>query len=195
MKKTTIFASAIALALSMSLSTFAASTTIEDTSSTTIGVSGKYESIQGGADKISVNISWEDMKFTYSEGYIGDWNEDTHQYDNYIAPSWSTNRQGITVTNHSNVDITATFDFTQNVEIQDKTITGSFYTDKTTETALTGDEKKLDLASAVGTTRDDENTAADTSPNGNIYFGISGDGIDSDTQLGSITITIGKKAD
>lgn len=51
-----------------------------------IGVEGKYTPISGGDDKISVNLSYDDLTFTYSEGSKGTWNPQTHVYDGVMAP-------------------------------------------------------------------------------------------------------------
>ncbi len=157
----------------------------KDAGDYSIGVNGTYVSGSAADDVISVDISWGAMNFTYTDASQGTWDPETHGYIGATEGGWSTNKPGITVTNHSNVGIEAAFSFTAADGVTTK---GSFYAsagEMTSMTELTAAEQKFSLATAVGTTTD--NAPADT-----LYFGISGDPISENKSLGNITVKIAK---
>ena len=138
-----------------------------------IEISGTYT--PGTADEIiSVDVAWEAMDFTYTGASQGTWNPATHAYEGATEGSWSDNTPSITVTNHSNVAINATLDFTPAVD----GVVGTF-----TEASGTENDKVLELATAVG-------TEVENAPTATANFGISGAAIDADKNLGTITVTI-----
>ena len=151
----------------------------------TIGVGGVFVPGTPSGDVISADIAWEAMNFTYTEGSVGTWNPDTHTYTGGTEGSWSTNKPAITVTNHSNTALEATFAF---AAADGVTTTGSFYTKDPSNvyTAITAAaDQKLALATAVGTTREN-------APAGSLCFGVSGAGISENKSLGTITVKIAK---
>ena len=138
-----------------------------------IEISGTYT--PGAADEIiSVDVAWEAMDFTYTGASQGTWNPVTHAYEGAIEGGWSDNTPAITVTNHSNVAINATLDFTPAVD----GVVGTF-----TEASGTENDKVLELATAEG-------TEVENAPTATANFGISGAAIDADKTLGTITVTI-----
>lgn len=138
-----------------------------------IEISGTYT--PGTADEIiSVDVAWEAMDFTYTGASQGTWNPATHAYEGATEGSWSDNTPSITVTNHSNVAINATLDFTPAVD----GVVGTF-----TEASGTENDKVLELATAVG-------TEVENAPTATANFGISGAAIDANKALGTITVTI-----
>ena len=175
MKKLLTLVLAIAMIATMSVTAFAADVT-QDGGSATIDVTGTFEAAQGAGDKISVDISWDAMEFTYTEGAKGEWLPGEHKYADNAAGSWSTDTATITVKNHSNVAVTATLAFAPSVE----GVIGTF-----TETSGTENDNVLALATA-------ENTAVENAPTATAEFGISGAGITQDTNLGTITVSIAK---
>lgn len=74
-------------------------------------VTGQYKS--GGESSVvySVDISWDDMSFTYTDAFKGTWNPTMHQYEGATPASWSPESATIQVTNHSNTEITATLSY------------------------------------------------------------------------------------
>lgn len=62
------------------------------------------------ADRISVDIAWGSMEFTYSDGT---WNPETYTYENVGWKPASEGGNKISVTNHSNVKILAAYHFTK----------------------------------------------------------------------------------
>lgn len=190
MKK--IFASLLALTMVASMSVTAFAATELDTSpadgksegSYSIAVTGKYVPGSNTTETISVDIAWDKMEFTYTAG-SSSYSPDTHKTTT-TAGSWSTDKKAITVTNHSNVGITAGFTFMQGDGV---TTTGSFYDSAEATTALAADKQSFDLVSG-----EDKTTAEQTYtvPSGKIYFGVSGDAIDADKALGTITVNIAK---
>ena len=174
MKKTLSIILALVLALSLSVTAFAA--TNDGSSPTDITVNGTFVSGTASDEKISVDIVWDAMDFTYTAASQGTWNPATHAYDGATAGGWSDNTPVITVTNHSNVAINATLDFTPAVD----GVIGTF-----TETSGTANDNVLELATAVG-------TEVANAPTATANFGISGAAIDADKTLGTITVTIAK---
>ena len=147
-----------------------------DTDVREIIVTGVYQSGTAADEKISVDIVWEAMNFTYTAASQVTWNPVTHIYDGATAGGWSDNNPAITVKNHSNTDIYATLDFTTDVT----GIVGTF-----TEASGTANDNILELATAVG-------TEVANAPTATANFGINGAAIDADQKLGTITVSIAK---
>ncbi len=68
---------------------------------------------------VDINVSWADMHFTYNKG---DWNVQTHQYEN---SGWvpSSGNSAVTVSNVGNTNITATLGYTPKSGKEDYTVT------------------------------------------------------------------------
>ena len=141
-----------------------------------IEIVGTYAAGQIADEIISVNVAWDAMDFTYTGASQGTWNPVTHTYDGATEGSWSDNTPAITVTNHSNVAINATLDFTPAVD----GVVGTF-----TEASGTENDNILNLATAEG-------TEVANAPTATANFGISGAAIDANKALGTITMTIAK---
>ena len=174
MKKTLSVILALVMALSLSVTAFAA--TNDGSSPTEITVNGTYIPGTAAAEIISVDVAWDAMDFTYTAPSQGTWNPVTHTYEGATEGGWSDNNPAITVKNHSNADIYATLDFTTDVT----GIIGTF-----TEASGTANDNILELATAVG-------TEVANAPTATANFGISGAAIDADKALGTITVTIAK---
>ena len=82
-----------------------------------IEVKGKYAAGKSAGTIIAVDVTWEDMTFTYTDG-DKTWNPDTHEYDT-TEGSWGKEVtdavRSITVTNHSNAQIKALYSFKSDV--------------------------------------------------------------------------------
>ncbi len=190
MKKILASILALTMAASMSITAFAA-TDLETNPAKgngegdySIGVTGTYTAGATADPLISVDIAWDKMEFTYTAGGSS-YSPDTHKTTT-TAGSWSTDKKAITVTNHSNVGITADFTFTQGENV---TTTGSFYDKADATTALAADKQSFTLISAEDNTTEGETY---TVPSGKIYFGVSGDAITENKSLGTITVKIAK---
>lgn len=184
MKKFISLALALMLVMSLSVTAFAAETnpdTITSADGTkTINVKGTYK-VDGTVDSISVNVAWSGMEFTYSTGSQGTWDPVEHTYSGGTGAGWSTNKGTITVTNNSNVAVTAKLSFKVNEDLR-YLVAGTF-----TETSGTANDNVLELATAVG-------TAKGEGPSATAEFGISGEAIAQNYEtLGTITVTIAKK--
>ena len=177
MKKRFATLLAIAMLASMPVTAFAAEATNTGTTPTEITVNGTYTPGVAAVDeKISVDITWDAMDFTYSAPSEGTWNPATHTYDGATEGGWSNNTPAITVTNHSNVAVNATLGFTADVA----GVVGTF-----TEASGTANDNILELATAV-------DTEVSNAPTATANFGISGAAIDADKALGTVTVTIAK---
>ena len=157
---------------SLSVTAFAAENT--GATPTEITVNGTYTPGAMADEKISVDIAWDAMNFTYTGASQGTWNPETHAYEGATEGGWSDNTPAITVTNHSNVAVSAMLGFTASVD----GIFGTF-----TEASGIENDSVLELATAVGTT-------LENAPKTTANFGISGAAIDADKTLGTITVTI-----
>ena len=80
----------------------------------TINVAGEY-SVASTGEVVSVDVGWEEMSFKYTEGEK-QWDPGTHSYIGGENGGWSDNKPGITMTNHSNVDVVAELSFTRLVQ-------------------------------------------------------------------------------
>lgn len=192
MKKLISVIAVLALVLAMSVPAFAAealsgnSATGKGANDYTIGVNGVYNAGGAAQDVISVDIAWKSMEFTYNAGSAGTWNPGTHQYETPKTGSWAMNPKKITLKNHSDVAVNATFAFAGVSE----GITGIFgkLNENETLSAYENDALTRSLASAVGTT-------VDNAPTEDIWFMINpnADAISANGSLGTITIKIAKK--
>ena len=95
-------------------------------------VTATYQTTGTPATVYSVDISWGDMKFTYTAG-TSEWDPAKHEY--VVAEGvWtpvSTDSNKITVTNHSNAGIEAQFSFAATGAFTDK-VNGTFTKDAIT---------------------------------------------------------------
>ena len=127
-----------------------------------------------GGTVYSVDIAWGDMAFTYTAA-AGTWDPANHTYTGAEGGVWKVDKEGgntITVTNHSNTDVTAAFNYAPAEGFTG--ISGSF------------DNASLALKSAVG-------TAVEAAPKGTTSLSLDG-ALDSNTtastKIGTITVTL-----
>lgn len=170
----------LAMLLSFSVTAFAAET--EDRTATanensdykaSIDVNGKYISQLDSDQIISVIVAWQDMNFIYYGSQEGTWNPATHTYDGEKTATWNKTTSDITVTNHSNLEVTATLAYTQSVT----SVTGNL-----SATSLT-------LESAAQDKYMGEN--ADKAPSATSTFTIGGTMDESSAKdLGTITVAL-----
>lgn len=147
-------------------------------------ISGKDNPTEA-AVKISVDITWEEMKFTYTEGSVGVWDAANHEYTGGTDGTWSTNKPAISVKNHSNSVIQAQLSFSS-----DLGVSGRFYTESkdasgaTVYNEITG-ASEIYLETAEG-------SSVAKAPEGKLHFGIDGSsaGITQSGKLGTITVAI-----
>lgn len=178
MKKILSLVLALVMIMSLSVTAFAAETSAnvtESGKSATINVKGTYSAGGTGSDVVSVGISWGAMEFTYTSAGTK-WDPTQHKTVTTTVAGWTASGNDITVTNHSNVGITASFSFASDVS----GVGGKFY-----NAATDGTEK-----ASVSLARAEENSALD-SVKDTVYFVINEGTIDkSYTTLGTITVTI-----
>ncbi len=183
MKKTLALLLTLAMVLSLAIVPAAAATTTNNI--TTIGgtashdVTATYKTSSsgstGGGTVYSVDIAWGDMAFTYTAGSAGTWDPATHSVTGGTGGAWKADSEGgnkITVTNHSNAEVTATLTYT--AETAFNGISGTF------------GNATLNLATAVGTT-------PSTAPSDYTTLSLSGkldSGTANGTKIGTITVTL-----
>jgi hypothetical protein len=145
--------------------------------SATINVKGKIGAASESPEEIvSVDVAWGEMEFTYTPATQGTWNPTTHSYDGGSEAGWSAIGNEISVTNHSNVGVTASFAFdtAEGLEIK-----GGFYADNEEVTSVS-----LDSA---------ENPTEEKTLSKTVCFQVESGTITKDTDsLGTITVTIEK---
>lgn len=177
MKKIFAFVLSLTLALSFcSVLAFAESKIVNPNGSASHDVTATYQPGTSGDTVYSVDITWGDMAFTYTDASTGTWNPETHSYDGAKDASWkATNEDGnkIVVTNHSNTEVTATFSYESSTGFEG--ITATF------------DTSVLNLRTAVGTSVSD-------APSATTFLTISGE-LESttaaNTKIGTVKITLG----
>ena len=127
-----------------------------------------------GGTVYSVDIAWGDMAFTYTAA-AGTWDPAKHAYTGAEGGVWTVDKDGgntITVTNHSNADVTAVFSYAAAESFTG--ISGSF------------DNASLALKSAVG-------TEVANAPSGTAALtldGALGSDTTANTTIGTITVTL-----
>lgn len=143
-----------------------------------IPVYGRYTIYQTSEKVISVDVEWESMKFVYRVSRNKVWNPETHEYDDgETVAAWNKDRSDITVTNHSNVGVTASFRFDQE---QESSVSGNFKDDNGEVTAVA-------LKAGVW-------DAYDEADKKTVQFVINGslDAKTTSTDLGNITVSVEK---
>ena len=110
MKKIVSLILALAMVMSLSVTAFAAEG-VTNGGTDTSDVKGTYSST-ATVTVYSVDIAWEGLSFTYNGAFEGNWNPETHEYEDATAAGWAAGNGTITVTNHSNTAITATPSYT-----------------------------------------------------------------------------------
>ena len=114
MKK--LIATALALTMTLSLSTTALAAGNVDGagvgSQNPIDVTAKYNDGVTEPTVYSVDLTWEDMTFTYNESGSRTWDPDTHTYTDSTTSGWDKTTAAVTATNHSNTEVTVSFTYT-----------------------------------------------------------------------------------
>lgn len=179
MKKLLSILLAVAMVMAMSTAAFAAgSSEILDAGTQDITVKAEYKNnVSAPADSICVDILWESMEFTYTVSGNLEWDANKHAYNDKTHGAWTASGNTITVTNHSNIAVTAAFSFAANAEYS--SVTGSF------------DNSSIRLPSAVGK----EMTDASLSGTSKLTLGGTlSNRVASMSAVGTITVDIQKQA-
>ena len=127
-----------------------------------------------GGTVYNVDITWGDMAFTYT-AEAGIWDPTNHTYTDAKGGAWAVDKEGgntITVTNHSNADVTAVFNYAAAEGFTG--IRGTF------------DKESLALKTAVG-------TEVANAPSGTAALtldGALGSDTTANTTIGTITVTL-----
>lgn len=177
MKKKTALVLTLAMVFSLApLSAYADTiTAVGGTASHDVTATYRADSSGGAGGPVhSVDITWGDMAFTYT-AEAGIWDPKTHTTTSSTGGVWTVNNTDgdkITVTNHSNTDVTATFSYAAASDFDG--ITGTF------------DNASLNLESAVGTTVE----AAPKATTSLSLDGALGSTTADNTKIGTITVTL-----
>lgn len=177
MKKKTALVLTLAMVFSLApLSAYADTIgTAGGTASHDVTATYRADSSGGAGGKVySVDIAWGDMAFTYTAA-AGTWDPANHTYTGAEGGVWTVDKDGgntITVTNHSNTDVTAEFRYAAADGFGD--ISGSF------------DHDSLTLQTAVGTTVE----AAPKATTSLSLNGALGSTTADNTKIGTITVTL-----
>lgn len=177
MKKKTALVLTLAMVFSLApLSVYADTITkVGGTASHDVTATYRADSSGGAGGKVySVDITWGDMAFTYT-AEAGIWDPATHKTTGAEGGVWKVDKEGgntITVTNHSNTDVTAAFSYAAASGFEG--ISGSF------------DKESLALKTAVG-------TEVANAPSGTAALtldGALGSDTTANTTIGTITVTL-----
>lgn len=174
MKK--MIAAALALSLLVCTGTTALGAggngTVEENGSQPIEVTAKYTGSAGTATVYSVDITWEDMVFTYQESGSRTWNPSNHTYTDTTSARWDKTTAGVTVTNHSNAAVDVALAYS---EATGTGVSGAL--DETTYTLAAGAEGAYDSADSKTSTFTISGTPNET---------VSADGV----KIGIITVSV-----
>lgn len=139
--------------------------------SSSTNVKATYNSGADAGKVYSVDISWSDMSFTYTDADTI-WDASTHTYVATSDPYWSDGT--ITITNHSNAAVTATASYVAEAAYSDIDMTFS----NESVTIATADNG---VAGAAGTAVTE---TINVKPEGALAEGVT------DVKIGTITISI-----
>ena len=173
MKK--LIATALALTMTLSLSTTALAGGNVDGAglgSQEINVTAKYNDDATEPTVYSVDLTWEDMTFTYNESGTRTWDPDTHTYTDTTSAGWDKFTAAVTATNHSNTKVTVSFTYTPQGD-----------------TGVTAYMSKLSFILAAGVENKPNEAATDSSIltiTGTPNNSVTAEGV----TIGTITVTI-----
>lgn len=175
MKK--IIAAALALTMTLGLSTtaFAAEGSVNGAGTGAqdpINVTAKYNDGATTPTVYSVDLTWEDMTFTYNASGTRTWNPDTHTYTDTTSAGWDKTTAEVTATNHSNAAVNVTVAYAQ---------TGDY--------GVTGTLSNANFNLAAGVEGDYANAASDKATltiSGTPNSTVTAEGV----TVGTITVTI-----
>ena len=174
MKK--LFALALALVLTFALAVTCFAATANTSTPATNAVKATYKAGTSSDTTVySVDVTFGDMNFTYTDKSTGTWDPATHSYPDTVAAKWDKTTAEITVKNHSNAAVAVTVSYAKDAG----------YTGEVTGNITNG---SFDLATAV-------NTAVENAPSATATLTISGtpvDGVDN-TTIGTVTVSIAAK--
>lgn len=168
MKKITALILSLVMVLSLTTTAFAA--TLGNPGNQDIDVKAKYQSSATTATVYSVDVAWGAMEFTYTESGTRIWDPADHSYTD-TTTAWTASGNTVTVTNHSNAPVTASFAF---APLTDYEVTGSF--DVATQSLAAGVEGDYAGAAKVVSTLTLASALSDT--------------VTDFTKVGTITVTI-----
>lgn len=139
-----------------------------------------YQEGESSATIYSVDIVWESMEFTYTSASEGTWDPSTHAFTDKESASWSFANNKITVTNHSNAEVKATFSYTSTTNYS--AVKGVFV-----------DVYKKPIPSATLTLNSAVGSAREAAPSGDAFLSLSGElpsRLETKTVCGTVTVTI-----
>ena len=177
MKKKTALVLTLAMVFSLAPLSAYADTIDKVNGTATHEVKATYKAGSSGGEGgtvYNVDITWGDMAFTYT-AEAGIWDPTNHTYTDAKGGAWAVDKEGgntITVTNHSNTDVTAAFSYAAASGFEG--ISGSF------------DKDSLALKTAVGT----EVANAPTGTAALTLTGALGSDTTANTTIGTITVTL-----
>lgn len=179
MKKLVALLLTVMMTATLSVSAFAE--TVDK--SKDIDVKAEYKDNSTTPDKISVDVSWGAMEFTYTKSGEMKWDDKNHDYTDNTKTEWTENGNTVTVVNHSNVGVTVTFAF----------VAGEGY-DGENGIKGTFSNQTLTLKSAAGVGTDEESLATLTGTTDLTLSGALKSGTVKGTTVGSITVDIKKQS-
>lgn len=112
MKKIFTAAMALTLALTMGATALAAGIDGAALGDQYIDVKAKYNDGATVPDIYSVDLTWDDMTFSYNESGTRIWDSTTHTYTESLTTGWDKSSAIIKATNHSNQAVTLLFSYT-----------------------------------------------------------------------------------
>ena len=172
MKKIVSLLLIVALTLTLGITAVAADATLGQGGNKEIDVTAKYESSSSTPAVYSVDISWSNMVFVYTQESTKNWNATTHSYETVSQGDWDHTTATITITNHSNVAVDVNVEY---MAVDGTGVTGTM--SNASDTLAAGEENNYDGAAAMTATLAISGTPSDA---------VSANGV----KIGTLKITL-----
>ena len=140
-----ILATVLVLLLAAVPMTASAETVEGANQSRIVDVQAKYADGVTTPDVYSLDVSWGAMQFTYSQSGSRVWDPANHAYTENTTTGWAASGNTVTVTNHSNRDVTVTFSYEKGTGYDG--VSGTF--DIPTDTLTAGEVGNVEGADSV----------------------------------------------
>lgn len=136
-------------------------------------VTGTYSNTVTTPTVYNVEIEWEKLEFSFSKTGTMDWNTDSHTYEDLTESAWTSDSNGVSVTNHSNAAVKVNLDFAAAENIGN--VTGNF-----------GDDNEFTLNQP----EEGEFTGVDTYKNCALTLSGEPNQFEDGSTIGTVTVTL-----
>lgn len=168
-----LMATALLAAAGISASAEETTTITELGGTSSADVTGTYSNTVTTPTVYNVEIEWEKLEFSFSKTGTMDWNTDSHTYEDHTESAWTSDSNGVSVTNHSNAAVKVNLDFAAAEGIGN--VTGNF-----------GDDNEFTLNQP----EEGEFTGLDTYKNCALTLSGEPNQFEDGSTIGTVTVTL-----